>query len=382
MELRALLKSTTDLTLATIVMAVSGLFFWIFAARLYPPGDVGTASALISFMNLVFALSTIGLNVGLIRFYGKYGKSAIGTTIMTMLLLSTGLTTTYIMLNPGDIAETPEIIIGAYLTCVFGALYNALGFVSIPLRKTDVYVKMSLLYGLRVLFLPAVQALKAAGMVLATSVGLALAAAFGLREFREEISLTLDPKFIRESSAISLSNYLGSIVNVLPVYLMPTIILVELGREWTGYYYVGFTVGNLLMTPIVALSTVLMRDGERKLFKKSLGIVLVYWLLTTVGVFGLGAHILSIFGEDYTKALPMLKALTLGLGPFGLVYIGISALTVKDKPGRILGVNLIRGSSFLVFSYFLLPEHGISGIGIAWVFAHLLAAPFIDPKTF
>ncbi len=382
MELRALLKSTTDLTLATIVMAVSGLFFWIFAARLYPPGDVGTASALISFMNLVFALSTIGLNVGLIRFYGKYGKSAIGTTIMTMLLLSTGLTTTYIMLNPGDIAETPEIIIGAYLTCVFGALYNALGFVSIPLRKTDVYVKMSLLYGLRVLFLPAVQALKAAGMVLATSVGLALAAAFGLREFREEISLTLDPKFIRESSAISLSNYLGSIVNVLPVYLMPTIILVELGREWTGYYYVGFTVGNLLMTPIVALSTVLMRDGKRKLFKKSLGIVLVYWLLTTVGVFGLGAHILSIFGEDYTKALPMLKALTLGLGPFGLVYIGISALTVKDKPGRILGVNLIRGSSFLVFSYFLLPEHGISGIGIAWVFAHLLAAPFIDPKTF
>jgi len=381
-ELRALLKSTTDLTLATIVMAVSGLFFWIFAARLYPPGDVGTASALISFMNLVFALSTIGLNVGLIRFYGKYGKSAIGTTIMTMLLLSTGLTTTYIMLNPGDIAETPEIIIGAYLTCVFGALYNALGFVSIPLRKTDVYVKMSLLYGLRVLFLPAVQALKAAGMVLATSVGLALAAAFGLREFREEISLTLDPKFIRESSAISLSNYLGSIVNVLPVYLMPTIILVELGREWTGYYYVGFTVGNLLMTPIVALSTVLMRDGKRKLFKKSLGIVLVYWLLTTVGVFGLGAHILSIFGEDYTKALPMLKALTLGLGPFGLVYIGISALTVKDKPGRILGVNLIRGSSFLVFSYFLLPEHGISGIGIAWVFAHLLAAPFIDPKTF
>ena len=382
MELKTLLKSTTDLSLATIVMAVSGLFFWIFAARLYSPEDVGTASALISFINLVFALSTIGLNVGLIRFYKEYGKSATGTTIITMLLLSIGLTTAYVVTNPGNIVEAPEIVIGAYLTCVFGALYNALGFVSIPLRRTDVYVKMSFLYGLRIFFLPLTRTLKAAGMVLATSVGLALATAFGLREFKGEISPTLDLKFIRESFAISMSNYLGSLVNVLPVYLMPTIILMELGREWTGYYYVGFTVGNLLMTPIVALSTVLMRDGDRKLFRKSLVIVLVYWLLATAGVFSLGTHVLSIFGEDYTKALPMLKLIALGLGPFGFVYLGISALTVKGKPGRILAVNLVRGSSFLALSYFLLPEYGITGIGIAWVFAHLLATLLLDPKTF
>ncbi|EEB72933.1 lipopolysaccharide biosynthesis protein [Thermococcus sp. AM4] len=382
MELKALLRSTTDLTLGTIVMALSGLFFWLFAARLYPAEEIGTASALVSFMNLVFALSTLGLNIGLVRFYRIHGKGASGTMVTAMLLLSTGLTTAYVLMNPGGAFERPELILGAYLLALFGALYNALGFVSIPLGRTEVYVKMSALYCLRVVFLPFLRTLKAGGMVLATSLGLAVASALGMKEFREQVSFTIDVEFIRESLALSLSNYIGSIVNVLPLYLMPTIVLVELGKEWAGYYYIGFTIGNLLTTPIIALSTVLIRDGKKALFRKSLGLVLSYWALAAAGTFLLGEPILKIFGMDYLNALPMLKAIALGLGPFGLVYLGISGLTLRNAAGRILAINLVRGVSFLLLSYFLLPREGITGIGMAWTLAHLLATPLLDPKTF
>jgi len=380
--LRTLLRSTTDLTLGTITMALSGLLFWLFAARLYPPDEIGTASALVSFMNLVFALSTLGLNIGLVRFHRIYGKRAAGTTVTAMVLLSTGFTTAYVLMNPGKVFERPGLIVGAYLLGLFGALYNALGFISIPIGRTEVYVKMSALYGLRVVFLPIFRSLKASGMILATSLGLAIASALGLTEFREQVSFTIDVEFIKESLALSLSNYLGSIVNVLPLYLMPTIVLVELGKAWTGYYYIGFTIGNLMMTPIVALSTILIRDGEKALFRKSLALVLSYWVLAVVGIFWLGKPILEIFGGDYLAALPMLKMIALGLGPFGLVYIGISGLTVKGAAGRILAINLVRGLSFLILGYFLLARQGITGIGVAWALAHLLAALLLDPKTF
>jgi len=50
----------------------SGFFFWIFAARLYAPEDVGLGSALISAlisaMGLLCMLSMLGFNIGLIRY--------------------------------------------------------------------------------------------------------------------------------------------------------------------------------------------------------------------------------------------------------------------------------------------------------------------------
>ena len=389
MELREVLRPTLNITLATVITALTGLFFWLLATKFYSPQEIGMASAVISFLNLTFAVSTLGLNVGLIRFYSKYGKKATGTTLIVMLASSLIMTTAYVLTNPGGMVGESRLFQGiVYITCIAGAVYNALGAISIPARRTGVYLEMSAIYGLRIVPLPFLRDLGAYGLIGSVAVGLTVGFLYGLVRLRDYISLGFETDFLRESLGISISNYVGNTVNILPMYLMPTLILVHLGKEWAGYYYVGFTVGNLMMVPIMALSTILIREGNGKsYFRRSTALVIAYWVITLITTGFLGSFLLGIFGEDYLRALAMVKAIAVGIGPFGMVYLGIARLTVENASRGVFTINVIRGSLFLVLGYLLLYPYGITGVGIAWTLAHtvavlVLCGSYFNPKTF
>ncbi|ASJ03622.1 hypothetical protein A3L09_10305 [Thermococcus profundus] len=372
MELRDLARPTLHLTTATLISAITGLIFWWAASRFYSAGDIGTASAVISFLNLAFAVSTLGLNVGLIRFYGEFNGRGAGTTLIIMTALSLVLTGVYGILNPGKALGREPSFFGLLLaTAAAGALYNVLGYLSVASGKTRTYVEMSLAYGLRVIPVPLMRSLGAPGLLGSFGFGLVLGLSHGWRKLRSHIVPCLDREFLRASFGVSLSNYIGNIVNLLPVYLMPTIILVELGREWTGYYYVGFTLGNIILVPITALSTILLREertGQK--FREALLLILIYWGASVVGIWLFGNYALLLFGEGYTRAMDMLKAVALGIGPAGVTYVGLAKLTVEKKPVYISILNVLRGGLFLLIGYLLLGRYGIAGVGMGWSLAH------------
>ena len=72
----SLYKNSMFLILNAGVMALFGFIFWNIAARLFTVAEVGMASALISAMGLIVALSTLGFNVALIRFLPKSKKKS------------------------------------------------------------------------------------------------------------------------------------------------------------------------------------------------------------------------------------------------------------------------------------------------------------------
>src|SRR5215469_9698081 len=67
----SLYRNSIYLMLSTSIQAFFGFFFWIIAARLYSPDQVGIATTLISVMSLISGFSILGLNVGLVRFLPK-----------------------------------------------------------------------------------------------------------------------------------------------------------------------------------------------------------------------------------------------------------------------------------------------------------------------
>lgn len=388
MELRRLLGPTLHLTLATMMNALTGLLFWWGASRFYSPADVGAASAIISFMNLTFALSTLGLNIGLIRFYDRFGERGAGTTLLITTLLSVLVIASYAALNPRGVVRGWSTAAGIIITGAFGAAYNVFGYLAIAAGKTGTYVGMSVAYGSRVVPVPFIRELGAQGLILSFAAGIILGLLYGAGRLRRYIQLSFDQDFLRESIGVSLSNHLGNVVNLVPMYLMPTIILLRLGREWTGYYYIGFTVGNLLLVPLTALGTILIREWRRGEGLEGIFLLLTaYWAISTAGVWALGAQVLGLFGSGYTSALGLLKAMALGVGPVGATYVELARLTVEKKPKIILILNSIRGVVFLALGYLLLGPYGITGVGIAWTLAHLTAVGAIwaeakDPKTF
>lgn len=58
------------------VVSLFGFAFWILVARLYPPAQVGLASATITAVILLSRLSTLGFGYGLIRFLTGAGERA------------------------------------------------------------------------------------------------------------------------------------------------------------------------------------------------------------------------------------------------------------------------------------------------------------------
>ena len=64
----SLYRNAIFLMLNSAMYALTGFFFWIVAARLYPPAIVGLASSAIAAISLLSLLSTFGLDYGLLRF--------------------------------------------------------------------------------------------------------------------------------------------------------------------------------------------------------------------------------------------------------------------------------------------------------------------------
>ena len=72
----SLYRNAVYLMINSGVFAITGFFFWMAAARLYPTEAVGLASAAIVASGLLALLSTLGLDCGLIRFLPWSGEKA------------------------------------------------------------------------------------------------------------------------------------------------------------------------------------------------------------------------------------------------------------------------------------------------------------------
>ena len=88
----SLYRNAIYLMLNSAMYALTGFFFWIVAARLYPAEVVGLASSTIAAIGLLSLLSTLGLDYGLLRFLPAAGDEAreifIPHTFLTSLVQS------------------------------------------------------------------------------------------------------------------------------------------------------------------------------------------------------------------------------------------------------------------------------------------------------
>jgi O-antigen/teichoic acid export membrane protein len=65
----SLYRNSSVLLVNLGITSITGSLFWSICARLYPPSEVGHATALLAALNLALALSTIGMHRTIIRFF-------------------------------------------------------------------------------------------------------------------------------------------------------------------------------------------------------------------------------------------------------------------------------------------------------------------------
>ncbi len=374
-----LYRNSIYISLASLTSAVAGFLFWAIAARLYPAEDVGVASAIVSALNLTFQLSMLGMNFAIIRFYPEYKEKAVSSALLVTGIASVVLSIAYglLMLNSESFKEFGWDFLGLFvLFSVIGTFYNVLSTYAIARRQAEHAFLQNLLFAGRFVFLVFLTSLGVLGII--SSFGLGLILAVGYAVVMVGIpTIKIDREFIREAFNFSVGNYLANIANIAPNYLMPTLVLNMLGKEEAAYFYMAFSIGNLILFVPNAINTSFFVEGShglknmRRTLKKAIAFSYAYLIAAIIGVWSFGGYVLRFFGEGYVGGLPLLRLMAFCGFLVVLVNFALTVLNIQKKVKDIVMINSLKAVLFLGLSYLLVPKMGIMGVGLGWIGAYL-----------
>jgi len=376
-----LYRNSIYISMTSLVTAIAGFLFWSVAARLYPSSDVGVASAIVSAINLTFTISMLGLNFSLIRFYPKYRERAIGSSFILAVIASLVVSLAYglIMKNSESFSRVFSIEFLAMFVgfSVIGTAYNIISTYAIAKRKAEHSFVQAILFALRFAFLFFLVSSGVFGIVGSFGLGLLLGLVYGII-FIDDIKLGINKEYIRDSFRFSLGNYIASIANVAPNYLMPTIVLTMLGKEEAAYFYIAFAIGTLILFVPNAINTSFFVEGShglkdmKRTLKKAIVFSYVYLAVVTVFVWPLGGYVLKLFRPEYVNGFGLLKLMV--IGGFFVVPVNffITILNIQKRVKEVVMINVLKAVLFLGLSYILIPRFGIEGVGWGWIGAYIL----------
>ena len=398
-----LYRNSLFLIANTIFTTGLGFFFWIAVARFYTPYEVGAGSAIISAVYFLALLSTLGLDVAIIRFLPKAEKPAELINACLTICGIVSLVIGGIFLAGLDlwlpklifVRERPVFAL-AFLLFTFGwTLSGLIGSVFIAKRRAEFNLAKNTIISLLKIPLAIVMVLffHAFGIVSSWGVATGIVVILCLFLFLPRLlgaykpAPRLDLSMVKNIWKYSVGNYFASILAATPSFILPIMIINILTIdpvEQNAYFYVAWTIATIPFSIPAAAAQSLFAEGshfEDKLsinaknaFKFTLALLIPTIILLVV----LGKWLLLAFGSSYSS-----NALTLLwiLGASG-IFVAInsvyySILLVQHRIKELLVLRGLIALVVLVTSAFIIRTIGIVGIGYAWLGAQALVGVYV-----
>jgi O-antigen/teichoic acid export membrane protein len=368
-----------------------GFVFWIIAARLFTPEQVGIGSALVSLINLIAGLSLLGLNIGIIKYLptAERKNDKINTvlivTSMTAFLVSTIFILGLSIFSPKLIFLKINIYFAFFFIFSMVILTASICFDSIfvAYRSTKYALIKGIIFSVtKIILLFLLIGYGAMGIfgswTIAAIFGILVAIMFLITKFDFKISFQYDVSILRKIFKFSFINYLAGLISSLPIFLLPLIIANNLGLESAAHYYIAMTIASILFMVPTATTQSLFAEGSHneKLMKKHIGksikivayIVIPLMILTYL----FGDYILLIFGKNYSiEGYRFLQLLAISG-----IFVSINAVygaifRIEDKVKELMIISTIGTAITFILTYLLLNK-GLFGIGIAWMVGQIV----------
>ncbi len=395
----------------TAVTSLLGVVFWVGAARLYRPNQLGQDAGLIASMMLISSLSELSLSQGIPRLLPQVAtrrRRAVLAAYVSTGLVALVLATAFVLLAPltwsgfaflqGDGGLRVCMVAAVVLWNIF-ALQDA---VLAGLRRAVVVPIENGVFGvLKIALLALFAGLGVAhGVLLAWLLAMVIVLPpvnwllFGRLLKRTESTADrlagLLPLSDNRRLARFLSfDYLAALLTQGCTMLLPVLVLAMLGNAASAYFYVAFTISAAMSSVALALSTSLVVEGahdERslsRLTKRALvrsGVFLLpgLLLLTT-----LAPLLLQPFGASYVeRGTVVLRLMLVGGIPQGLVLVYLGVERVRGRAGRILAVQALSFVLVLAGVAVFVPRAGLAAVGLVWIVAWSVAAVVALPALY
>jgi O-antigen/teichoic acid export membrane protein len=398
-------RSAVALAVNTGVTSVLGFLYWIVAARFYSPAVVGASAALISAMVLMANLAELNLYNTLIRFLptagarsrlyalraylAVAGASVVVALISLPFLSNIELVREVLGYGPAGVA----LMVGALLVWTVFALQDS---VAIGARASAWVPVENGVFGVAKLALLVVFAVALPGSGVFWSWLLAMVPVLVLMNLL--LFGRLLPRHARESAGasepVSRSDVAGfmTLDNVALIgataanYLLPIMVVVLVGNEANGYFFVAWGVAAVLDVALVNVASSLTVEGARqkdRLAELAVSLVRRISLIAVPLVLLVCAAaplILSLYGEAYVvHSTTMLRVVVLAVLPRIVIVVWMSLNRVRQRLGRILAVQSVLTCAVLGLSWVFLPTYGIVAIGVIHLGVQAVVAIVLVP---
>lgn len=384
-----------------------GYPFWIIAARLFDPADVGLGSAALSGLRLCMLLALIGIGSAIVLLLPRdeHDPSDVVSTAL-MLAVTSGLAVavgfiviTGVLLGELKQLASSPLYAGAFL------LLNGVMVITRTLDSTFMGLRRSD----RVLVRSIVQGTLALGALVLLSfvtgndgllsilgawiLGLAASVALGfsyLRRALPELSLRLQNSHtkVREITRIGLPNFALRLSMAVPVNVIPIVVVEVLTPTAGAYWYAVWMFAMIALTVPGATSNALFAEASNRPEQLNASARQGIRFALTVSVpaalaIGIGAPLgLSLMGQGYAAA---------GTTPLRIVVLGVipnTMIAAYVARQRVAG-QLREPTLFSIFSSALSvlgaivggKLFGLTGIAVAWLLAQSVAGAWAAWKV-
>ena len=384
-----LYKNSFYIMLTSITGAEFGFVFWILAAKLYQPEDVGIATALISSMTLLVLLTRFGLDQSIIRFFPENDKSKVFSTTIIITTAFVNIFGAIFIIGVDIFSPELQLLKSATNALLFllvlaaSSIAAITGISFVALRKANFYFLQSLIMGLRVFFIFPLVFLGAIGIFGAVGVSYIIAIAvslFFIIKLGIKKKYKIDKRFLNAAFHFSIGNYLAMLFITAPNTILPLMVLNILGAEQTAYYYISFAIASLLYMIPNAVSMSLFVEGSHgaALKKTTVKSLIAIFSLLIPAVFILyfsGGWVLGIIGKNYcANGLELLRIMVIA----SLFKVVTSIyFSIKRVHKEVKGLIFLSALIFILvvgLSYVLIIEFGIVGAGYAWMVGYGLGS--------
>lgn len=370
------------------LVSALGFVFWLVAARLFRPSDVGAVSALVSSLTLVGAAASLGLQNFVVRYHATHPKAKrMLTRTYSAVAGASLLIALVIAIIPGSLG-IPLASLGTsrYIAGIlYGGLLLALAVgtiadsAAVAQRRASIIVAKNVCSSaLRTALLPVAAIFGSWALflciVIATSLA-TLSSIFMTRKIRQLPSNASPPLPPPGSVARFIaSNYVATLISLVPTALLPIVVLHRSGAREAAFLSMPLLI-------IAALSSVASTTSQSMFAELSAGRAPVHevvrgalrWcytlLIPAVIVAMISAPwVLRLFGPAYASAgATCLRVMALGtiFGAFN--YIGDVVLNVAGRNGWYAAVN-VGGTVAIIIALgvAILSDGGLTAIGVAW----------------
>ncbi len=386
----------------TLLMAGGGALFWVIAARIGTPHDVGLAGSLVAAADSLALFAQLGLNIALIKTMPASTHKAADVATAAVIVMTSGtvFALVYCLLLPLTSPKLTEVLgsplaIGVFCLLVGATAVNVLtDSVFLSINRVGDYLRLNgILLGVAKCVLPFLL-VGAGAMGLYGSVGgaTALCALASLWAIFRHVPgrRTLRPSAeLRDARRFAGAGYVTYVLTVLPLLVFPLLVINALGAGAGAAYFISFQIVTLLHAVVLAVAnaayaeTERARHGRHHLARKG-GLTLVGSALAGAVVMALLApYFLLIFGDHYVaEGTWTLRVMAFAVVGAAFNYAGGLRLRLSGNLAAMIGVQVLSTAVMLALAAALV-SHGTVWVGAAWGIGHFVGgvAGFLASAT-